>query len=78
MLLTLRAPAKATATPHGSITVIQPGGDCMTTTHAVNLFLRNLPPRARLGHPLPSLVNNLISVVALVNAGCKVFFHCTG
>jgi hypothetical protein len=25
-----------------------------------------------------SLVNNLLSVAALVNAGCKVFFHCTG
>ncbi len=78
MLLTLRAPATATAKPHGSITVIQPGGDCMTTTHAVNLLLCNLPPEARLRHCLPGLVNNLLSIAALVNAGCKVFFHRTG
>jgi hypothetical protein len=45
-LLTPRALATATAEPHGSITVIQPGGNCMTTTHAVNLILRNLPLEA--------------------------------
>jgi hypothetical protein len=77
-LLTLRAPATATAKPHVSITVIQPGGNHMTTTHAVDLLLCNLPPQARLGHRLPGLVNNLLSVAAFVNAGCKVFFHCTG
>jgi hypothetical protein len=43
-LLTPRALATATAKPHISITVIQPGGDCMTTTHAVDLLFRNLPP----------------------------------
>jgi hypothetical protein len=31
----------------------------------------------RLGHRLPGLVNNLLSIAALVDAGCKVFFHCT-
>jgi hypothetical protein len=60
------------------ITVIQPGGDQMTTTHAVNLLLQNLPPESRLEHHLPGLVNNLLSVAALVDAGCKVFFHRTG
>ncbi len=50
----------------------------MTTTHAVDLLLRNLPPEARLGHCLLGLMNNLLSVTALVNAGCKVFFHRTG
>jgi hypothetical protein len=75
-LFTLQALAKATAKPHGSITVIQPGGDCMTITHAINLLLHNLPPEAQLGHHLPGLVNNLLSVATLVNAGCKVFFHC--
>jgi hypothetical protein len=60
------------------ITVIQPGDNRMTTTHAVNLLLQNLPTEARLGHPLPGLINNLLSVSALVDAGCKVFFHYTG
>jgi hypothetical protein len=76
-LLTLRAIATATAKPHVSITVIQPGGNRMTTTHAIDLLLRNLPPEAQLGHHLPGLVNNLLSVATLVNAGCEVFFHCT-
>jgi hypothetical protein len=46
MLITPRAPATATAKPHISITIIQPGGDRMTTTYAVDLLLRNLPPEA--------------------------------
>jgi hypothetical protein len=50
----------------------------MTTTHAVDLLLWNLPPEARLGHCLPGLVNNLLSIAALGDAGCKVFFPCTG
>jgi hypothetical protein len=50
----------------------------MTTTHAVDLLLSNLPPKARLAHQLPSLVNNILSVAVLCNTGCKVFFHKTG
>jgi hypothetical protein len=50
----------------------------MTTTHAVDLLLCNLPPEAQLGHHLLGLVDSLLSIAALVNAGCKVFFHCTG
>jgi hypothetical protein len=50
----------------------------MTTTYAVDLLLWNLPPKARLGHCFPSLVNNIFSVAALVDPGCEVFFNCTG
>jgi hypothetical protein len=50
----------------------------MTTTHAIDLLLCNLPPEAQLGHHLPGLVNNLLSTAALVDAGCKVFFYRTG
>jgi hypothetical protein len=49
----------------------------MTTMHAVAFLLWNLPPEACLGHRLPGLVINLLSITALVDAGCKVFFHCT-
>jgi hypothetical protein len=49
----------------------------MPTTHTVNLLLWNLPPGVHLGHCLPGLVNNLLSVAALVDVGCKVFFHPT-
>jgi hypothetical protein len=45
-LCTLLTPRAATAKPHISITVIQPGGNRMTTTHAFNLLLCNLPPEA--------------------------------
>jgi hypothetical protein len=77
-LLTTTFPATTTTNADIQITVIQPGNDGMTTTHAVDLLLRNLPPEARLGHCLPGLVNNLLSIAALVDAGCEVFFHCTG
>jgi hypothetical protein len=50
----------------------------MTTTDAIDLLLWNLPPETRLGHRLPGLVNILLSIAALVDAGCKVTFYCTG
>jgi hypothetical protein len=50
----------------------------MMTTHAVDLLLSKLPPEACLAHQLTSLVNNLLSVTVLYDAGCKVFFHKTG
>jgi hypothetical protein len=50
----------------------------MTTLHPVNLLLWNLTPEAHLGHCLLGIVNNLLSIAALVNTGCKVFFHPTG
>jgi hypothetical protein len=75
------------ATSLDSITVIQPGGDKMRTTHTVDLLLRKLPPHARMAelppharmaHSLPSLTNNLLlSIAVLCNTGCKVFFSAT-
>ncbi len=50
----------------------------MMTMHTVNLLLSKLPPEACLAHQLPSLVNNLLSIPLLCNAGCKVLFHKTG
>jgi hypothetical protein len=47
----------------------------MTSTHAVNLLLNKLPADARLAHQLPGLVNNLLLVAVLCDAGCEVFFH---
>ncbi len=76
-LPTKNAPAAATTNADIQNTIIQPGGNQMTTTQAINLFLWNLPPEACLGHHLLGLVNNLLSIAALVDAGCKVFFHCT-
>ncbi len=77
-LLTKTTPLASTRQPNVQISIVQLGGDCITTTHAVGLLLSNLPPEACLNHQLPGLVNNLLSVAILCNAGCKVFFHKTG
>jgi hypothetical protein len=66
------------ATSLESITVIQPSGDKMRTTHAVNLLLSKLLPNACMAHSLPGLTNNLLSVAVLCNAGCESFFNSTG
>jgi hypothetical protein len=39
--------------------------------------LEPTPRRATGTPPPPGLVNNLLSIAALVDACCKVFFHCT-
>jgi len=75
MLLTPTSPACSTTNNNVQITVLQPSGAKMTSTHAVNLLLTKLPDDARLTHQLPGLVNNLLSVAVLCDAGCEVFFH---
>jgi hypothetical protein len=65
---------KTTTQPNVQIFIVQPGGDHMMATHAVDLPLSKLPPEACLAHQLTSLVNNLLSVAILYDAGCKVFF----
>jgi hypothetical protein len=65
------------ATSLESISVIQPGGDKMRITHAVDLLLHKLPPNARMANSLPGLINKL-SVAVLCDSSCKVFFNATG
>jgi hypothetical protein len=77
-LLTSNAPASSNTHTNLSISIIQPGGTSMHTTRAMELLLQKLPPDARMAHRLPGLVNNLLSVAVLCNAGCKVYFHSTG
>jgi hypothetical protein len=50
----------------------------MITMHTADLILSKLTPEAHLAHQLPDLVNNLLTVSVLCDAGCKVFFHKTG
>jgi hypothetical protein len=78
MLLTSKAPASPNTHTNLGISVIQPGGTSMRTTHAMGLLLQKLPPNARMAHCLPELVHNLLSVAVLCYAGCKVYFHSTG
>ncbi len=60
------------------ISINQPRGDRIMTSHSVDLLLTKLPQHARLAHQLPGLTNNLLSIAVLWNAGCKAFFHKMG
>ncbi len=77
-LLTSKAPATPNTHTDLGISVIQPGGTIMRTTHVMDLLLQKLPPDTCMAHPLPGLVNNLLTVAVLCNTGCKVYFHSTG
>ena len=77
-ILTSKAPASSNTHTNLGISVIQPGGTSMRTTHAMDLLLQKLPPNTCMAHHLPGIVNNLLSVTVLCNAGCKVYFHSTG
>ncbi len=57
--------------------MIQPGGTCMQTTHAMDLLLQKLPPDVCMAHCLSGLFNNLLSIAVLCDVGCKVYFHST-
>ena len=74
-LLTNKAPTSSTTNTNVHITVLQPSDAKMTSTHAVDLLLKKLPTDARLAYQLPCLINNLLSVTVLCNAGCEVFLH---
>ena len=50
----------------------------MFTTKTLQLLLNKLPTAAREAHRTPGIVNNLVSVSVLCDAGCEVFFHSTG
>ena len=50
----------------------------MFTTKTLKLLLKKLPKAAREAHRAPTIINNLISVSVLCDAGCEVFFHYTG
>jgi hypothetical protein len=74
-LLTPKAPASPNIHTNLGISVIQPNGISMRTTHTMDLLLQKLLPDAHMAHCLCRLVNNLLSIAVLCNAGCKVYFH---
>ena len=59
-------------------TIIQPAGERMFTTKTLRLLLNKLPISAREAHCAPGIVNNIIFVSDLCDAGCEVYFHHTG
>ena len=50
----------------------------MFTTKTMELLLAKLPKASRKAHLAPGIINNLLSVSVLCNAGCEVFLHRNG
>ena len=77
-LLANDAPANKSATQLPKKTILQPAGARMFTTKMMELLLAKLPKSAREVHLVPGIINNLLSVSVLCDAGCEVFLHITG
>ncbi len=57
------------------LTVRQPDGAQVKSSHTCSLNIDDLPKNARVAHVIPGLASHLLlSVVRLCNAGCKVIF----
>ena len=72
-LLHNRAPADDAPTQQKQKTVTIPNGAQMHTTKTIKLRL-DLPEKAKIGHRMPKIINNLVSAPALCDAGCEVKF----
>jgi hypothetical protein len=72
--LCLDAPVTNKQLATNPITLMQPDGDTMVSTHTGDLDLPQLPQAARRCHILPAIKHSLILVVKLCEAGCKVKF----
>ena len=72
--LCLDAPVTNKQPATNPITIVQPDGDVMVSTHTGDLDLPQLPQAARRCHILPAIKYSLISVVKLCEAGCEVKF----
>jgi hypothetical protein len=77
-LLTSKAPASPSTHTNLGISVIQPGGTSMLITHTMDLLLQRVPPDACMARHLPGLINNLLFITVLCDAGCNAYFHSTG
>jgi hypothetical protein len=72
-LLHNRAPADDAPKQQQKKTVTIPNGAQMHTTKTIKLRL-DLPEKAKIGHRMPKIINNLVSAPALCDAGCEVKF----
>ena len=72
--LFLDAPVTTKQIAINPITVLQPDGDTMVSTHMGDLDLSQLPQAAHRGHILPVIKHSLIMVVKLCKTGCEVKF----
>ena len=78
LLLANGDPANESATQLPTKTILQTAGARMFTIKTMELLLAKLPKAAKEAHLAPGIINNLLSVSILCDAGCEVFFHSTG
>ena len=74
LLLANGAPDNESATQLPTKTILQPYGSRMFTTKTMELLLAKLTKAAREAHLVPGIINNLLSISILCDAGCEVFF----
>ena len=73
--LVVDAPADDVMTATNPISVRQPDGAKVQSSHTCELRIPQLPKKARLAHVIPGLASHsLMSVVRLCNCGCEVTF----
>ena len=73
--LVVDAPADDVTVATNPISVRQPDGAKVQSSHTCNLKIPLLPKKARLAHIIPGLASHsLLSVVRLCNCGCTVTF----
>ena len=78
LLLANGAPAIESETQLPTKTILQIYESRMFTIETMELLLSKLPKASREAHRVPGIINNLLSVSFLCDAGCEVFFHITG
>jgi hypothetical protein len=60
------------------ITIQNPNGSIMTSTHLAELPIPDLPLTARMAHILPALQSHLlVSIGTMCDAGCDITFSTT-
>ena len=68
-------PAKNIRPTNNPISISQPDGGKLESTHECEIDNPKLPQAARAAHIVPSLVHtSLISIKMLIDAGCKVTY----
>ena len=68
------APSTLSNKPHIPIHLPQPDGSTLVTTQTCTLNLHNLPDMTKTAHTLPGIVNNLLVICKLTEAGHTILF----
>ena len=77
-LLTNEAEAKVAKVQEPQKILSQPDGTNMETSKTLELLMQKWPPVACKAFCCSKIMNNLVAVCKLCNAGCGVYFHRTG